>query len=123
MKVRLCIFGILLVCATARAEQSSEQPAQYRQFKGEYSIYSGELGEQLAPQKNERKVSFIIDGHAAKRLFDAMGPDDKYTCTGNKGDRSRTKGKLWCTFHRSDGYTCYFGFDLRTGESIGGGIC
>ena len=119
---------LVLVCATAFlslafAGEQSNWPAPYRPFKGEYSVYAGSLGDQQAPTANDRKVSFIINGKPAQDLFDSMAPDDKVTCSGEQGARSRTKGHVWCTFARSDGYTCYFGFDLRSGKSIGGGIC
>jgi hypothetical protein len=117
------IFGASALLSLAYASDQGNSPAPYRPFKGKYSVYSGELGEHQAPTRDDRKVSFLIEGKPAKDLFDSMPPDDKATCSGDKGARSRTKGSVWCTFQPGDGYTCYFGFDLRTGKSIGGGIC
>jgi len=110
--------SLLLVFSISAAEW----PAPYRSFSGKYTIYAGELGDQQAPTRNERKVSFIVDGEPAKEMFDSMHPDDKETC-GGEGARGRTKGNVWCTYQPGKGYKCYFGFDLRTGKSIGGGIC
>ena len=59
-------------------------------------MYAGSLGDQQAPTANDRKVSFIISGKPAKDLFDSMAPDDKVTCSGERGARSRTKGHVWC---------------------------
>lgn len=123
MKKTLAIFGTTALLSLAYAAEQADWPAPYRAFKGEYTIYSGELGDQQAPTKDDRKLSFIIKGAAAKEIFNAMPPDDKTICSTEKGDRSRTKEKVWCTFTPSHGYTCYFGFDLRTGKSIAGGIC
>ena len=95
---------------------------RYKPLKGEYSIYSGELDNQGAPTAKDRKVSFIVTGAVARDMFNSMGPDDKDACV-ESGTRSRSKQNLWCTFGRKDGYTCYFGFDLRSGKSIAGGIC
>ena len=123
MKKIAAILGTTVVLSLAYAAEQAHWPAPYRAFKGEYTIYSGELGDQQAPTRDDRKLSFIIEGQPAKDIFDAMPPDGKQTCNGEKGARSRSKGNVWCTFNPGDGYTCYFGFDLRTGKSIAGGIC
>jgi hypothetical protein len=118
----LLAAGIALF-STAHATERTDRPPRYRPLIGEYIIYSGDLGDQQAPTRNNRKLSFIIEGQAAKEIFNAMPTDDKETCSGEKGARSRSKENVWCTFNPEDGYTCYFGFDLRTGKSIAGGMC
>lgn len=123
MKKISAIIGATTLLSLAYAAEQPPWPAPYRAFTGEYTIYSGELGDQQAPTKSDRKLSFIIKGMAAKEIFNAMPPDDKEVCSTEKGDRSRTKDNVWCTFTPSRGYTCYFGFDLRNGKSIAGGIC
>jgi hypothetical protein len=123
MKKSLLIIGATSLLPLAYAAEQSNSPAPYRPAKAEYTIYSGDLGDQQAPTREERKLSFIIEGKPAKDIFESMHPDDKQTCSGEKGARSRTKGNVWCTYHPADGYTCYFGFDLRTGKSIAGGTC
>ena len=114
------LFACAFLTAALALAQSGDR---YVPFKGEYSVYSGELGNQSAPTANDRKVSFIVTGQAAKEMFESMGPDDKVSCLTEPGDRSRRKKELWCTFSRQEGYTCYFGFDLKNGASIAGGIC
>jgi hypothetical protein len=123
MKKTLAIIGATALLSWAYAAEQAHSPAPYRPFKGDYTIYSGELGDQQAPTREDRKLSLIIEGPPAKDIFNAMPPDDKETCSGEKGARSRSKGNVWCTFNRSDGYTCYLGFDLKTGKSIAGGTC
>ena len=123
MKRILIVFGATALLSLAYAAEQAHWPAPYRAFKGEYTIYSGELGDQQAATKDDRKLSFIVEGQPAKEIFNAMPPDDKATCGEGEGERSRSKGNVWCTFSPKDGYTCYFGFDLRTGKSIAGGIC
>lgn len=120
---KLVVLGTTALLSLAYAAEQAHRPAPYQAFKGEYTIYSGGLDDQQAPTRDDRKLSFIIEGPPAKEIFDAMPPDGKLTCSGEKGARSRTKGNVWCTFNPGDGYTCYFGFDLRTGKSIAGGIC
>jgi hypothetical protein len=123
MKKTVAMLGTTVLLSLAYAAEQAHWPAPYRPFKGEYTIYSGELGDQQAPTHNDSKLSFIIQGQSAKDVFNAMPPDNKQTCSGEKGARSRSKGNVWCTFNPGDGYTCYFGFDLKTGKSIAGGIC
>jgi hypothetical protein len=113
----------VLLFSFAYAAEQAHRPAPYRPFKGEYTIYSGELDDQQAPTRDDRKLSFIIEGQPAKDIFNAMPPDEKQTCSSEKGARSRRKENVWCTFNPGDGYTCYFGFDLKTGKSIAGGMC
>jgi len=119
----LIIVGVTILFPLAYAAEQAHWPAPYRAFKGEYTIYSGDLGDQQAPTKDDRKLSFVIEGAPAKEIFNALPADDKETCSGEKGARSRSRANVWCTFNPGDGYTCYFGFDLRTGKSIAGGIC
>jgi len=123
MKKYLLVLGAIALLSLAYAAEPTHRPAPYQSFKGEYTIYSGDLDDQQAPTWDDRKLSFIIEGQAAKEIFNAMPSDDKQTCSGEKGARSRSKENVWCTFNPGDGYTCYFGFDLRTGKSIAGGLC
>jgi hypothetical protein len=123
MKKFLTIACAISVLSFAYAAEQAHSPAPYHSLKGDYAIYSGDLGEQQAPTRSDRKVSFIIEGQGAKDVFNAMPPDEKDVCSSEKGARSRRKEHVWCTFSPKEGYTCYMGFDLRTGKSIGGGIC
>ena len=116
------VFLVAILAAPAYGNETVDRSAPYQPIKGTYAIYSGSLGEQLAPTRKDRKLSFIITGQAAQDIFDSMYPDDKENC-GGEGVRARTKGQIWCTYRPARGYKCYFGYDLRTGKGIGGGIC
>ncbi|MDQ2823330.1 MAG: hypothetical protein M3Y65_23620 [Pseudomonadota bacterium] len=107
----------------ASAREQAVDPAPTKPMKAEYSIYSGELGDERAPTGTDRKLAIEIGGQAAKDIFDSIYPDSKVTCSDEKGERLRRKEHLWCSFAPSDGYRCYFGFDLRNGKSIGGASC
>lgn len=114
---------VVLACTLVGIGLASAEVAdRYKPLKGEYSIYAGELGDQGAPTAKDRKISFIVTGAVARDMFESMGPDDKNACI-TAGERSRSKQNVWCAFSRKEGYTCYFGFDLRSGKSIPGGIC
>lgn len=75
-----------------------------------------------AAEKN-RKVAFTFRGSLAKDLFDRLGPDAKDACGAAPDHRIRDKGDLSCVWDKREGYTCYFGLDVRTGGSTYGAIC
>jgi hypothetical protein len=113
----------LISLAVAKAEEKAPPPVETKLLKAEYTIYAGELGEQQAPTRSERKLSIEVTGLAAKEIFDSIYPDAKVTCSEEKGERLRRKKNLWCIYQPDDGYRCFLGFDLRTGDSIPGGSC
>lgn len=90
-----------------------------------YLIHGGTLADKQVPTTKDRKLSILFDGQSAKQVFDAIGPDLPQTCSGEKGDRSRDKGGIYCSYHAQDKgtkdgpYRCWIGLDLRTGASIG----
>jgi hypothetical protein len=109
--------------AVANAEEKAISPVEAKPFKAEYTIYAGELGNQQSPTKSERKLSIEVSGQAAKEIFDSIYPDAKVKCSDEKGERLRRKKDVWCIYQPRDGYRCFLGFDLRTGDSIPGGSC
>lgn len=115
------LIALLLLAGAAHGEQVEAAPP--KSLKADYVIYSGDLGERLAPTRTDRKMSVHITAQSAKDIFDSVGPDIKVECETEKGERERRKGNMWCYYQPSNGYTCYFGFDLRTGKSIEGGEC
>jgi hypothetical protein len=112
-----------LFCGTASAGEQATDPAPTKPMEAEFSIYSGDMGDERAPTITDRKLAVEVTGQAAREIFDSIYPDAKVTCSDEKGQRLRRKDRLWCSFSPSDGYRCYFGFDLRTGKSIGGASC
>lgn len=124
MKIRLLTLGAASLLLTAQATEKEVWPAPPKPLKAaEYTIYSGELGNEQAPTKDDRKLAIEISGEAAKEIFDSIYPDAKVTCSSEKGERLRRKRELWCSFLPSQGYRCFLGYNLRTGQSIPGGSC
>ena len=56
--MKYLVPALALVCNFAMAADAPPDDP-YKPFKGEFSIYSGELNDQGAPTANERKISFI----------------------------------------------------------------
>jgi len=119
---RLYPFIFLLVLPVIAADTD---PGPYLQTAASYRIYGGGLGDPTAPKSNDKKVAFSIEGHAARQIFDAIGPDKHDPCTEGSGMRVRHKDHehLTCTLSEKNDYACSFGFDLVSGKSIGGSIC
>jgi hypothetical protein len=118
------IVGATAVFTAAYAAKPWD--GSYTAFRGEYLIYSGSLGDEAAPTPADRKAAFMVQGDAARQLFDAIGPDQKDACGTGSGLRIRQKGDLDCVYDKSDKaspYACHFGIDLRTGKSTYGSIC
>lgn len=111
----IAIFGAL----------AAEWTFSYRPTPARYATYGGTLGDPVAPSKDDSKVAFEIVGAGAKQMFDAMAPDRADQCSGESGARfrSRDDDKLVCVRSSKGGYSCYFGFDLKSGKSVGGSIC
>ena len=121
---RLLTLAAAACLLTSHAAEKEIVPAPSKPLKAaEYTIYSGELGNEQAPTKDDRKLAIEIGGQAAKEIFDSLYPDAKVTCSGEKGERLRRKGELWCAFLPSRGYRCFLGYNLRTGQGIAGGSC
>ena len=112
------IFGLSLAIACAASANDQPKP-----FKAEYTIYSGELGEERPATRADRKLAVEVTGQAAKDIFESMYPDAGVACSDVKGERLRSKKNLWCSYRPNDGYRCYLGFNLRTGDSITGASC
>ncbi|UMR32392.1 hypothetical protein MJ904_09590 [Massilia sp. MB5] len=120
-KLALLAWGAAVIISQATAQ--NQPPVQSKQLKAEYTIYAGELGNEQAAIKTDRKLAVEISGQAAKDIFDSIYPDATVRCSDEKGERLRRKKNLWCIYQPKDGYRCFLGFDLRTGDSIPGGSC
>ena len=114
---------LMLVLGGVHAQETLPEAAPPKSLKADYVIYSGELGDARMPTKTERKMYVAVSGQPAKEIFESLYPDAKQTCSSEKGERMRSKGTVWCMYAPSSGYQCFFGLNLRTGESIAGGIC
>lgn len=116
---------VLMVGAAATAIGADQALGDHRKLEGVYRIYGGGLGDPVAPSAKDRKVMFSVTGGAAHELFDALGPDKKDVCTAGSGTRVRARDNdnLFCMRSAEGEYSCNFGFDLRSGKSIGGIVC
>lgn len=98
---------------------------KYKSINAKMVMYSAGLGDPSAPTAQDSKISFVVEGKAARDIFDQIGPDKKNQCGSDPGIRTRSKndGKVECIRYSKSEYSCWFGFDLKTGESVVGSIC
>lgn len=120
MKTELVLaIGILSASGCIAGTTPQGRPA----LEGTYATYAGELGEETPPTQRDRKMALEITGRAAREMFDSMYPDYQPSCSGEKEDRDRRKGNLYCTYNPSHGYRCFLALDLRTGKVLVGASC
>ncbi len=117
------VFLLALIGASCCFAEDDGFELKYEPANVKYAIYGFGLGDPIKPTVKDSKITFLVTGNAAKNMFDLMPPDRKDGCVG-EGSRLRFKdnANLVCTKDK-DGYSCYFGFDLKTGKSIGGNTC
>lgn len=125
MSSRPYSLAMLIVASSVSIAGPEPELRPHGKIAGVYRIYGGGLGDPGPPTSKDAKVMFSIDGKAAKALFKKLGPDVKDACTEGTGTRVRAKdkGNLMCMRAPDGEYSCNFGFDLRTGKSIGGAVC
>lgn len=123
MKIHRFVF--LLISAVPFGALSGAWEFSYHPAKTNYATYGNSLGDPTAPTSSDKKVAFEIKGQAAREMFEAIGPDRKDSCLPESDSRFRSRDdeKLVCTKSRKGTYACYFGFDLKSGKSIGGSVC
>ena len=123
MNVRMLV--LLAASAIVSGASATDWSLTYRPATVKYTIYAGGLGDPVAPSKTDGKVAFAVMGSAAKAVFESIGPDKPDQCSSGSSLRYRSKDddRLSCTRSSGGQYSCYFGFDLKSGKSVGGSIC
>lgn len=125
MNLRLLILATLFFHIASVMAANTSASGTAKPLHGDYQIYGGTLSEMLPPTSNDKKVAFMVTGPAAKDLFLQIGPDvaRENACSEAKDYRERRRGDLSCVHMKGEGYSCYFGIDLKTGRGMHGAIC
>jgi hypothetical protein len=95
---------------------------QWDPIRAYYLIHSGGATYPEPPTKDDRALTLLFEGKAAKEVFDRIGPDAKATCSSEKGDRERRNKGVSCTYTaqlndpKDYHYRCWIGINLRTGD-------
>lgn len=117
----------LFACSAGFALAAPLPQEAWRDLNVQYTIFSGyTLSDRDAPTATDRKLAILVDGPAAKEIFDSIGPDLPSSCSQKKGDRDRQKQGVQCNYtarRAAKGYECWIGLDLRTGKSIPTASC
>ena len=125
MNARLvCLVSTLALLPFAHAADKKDGGRYLaKPLKGDYYVYGGSIGDSTPPTQKDRKLSVMFSGTLAKDLFEHIGPDAKMACGAASDYRQRNRGDLQCSWAKDDGYSCYFGLDVRTGKSISDSSC
>jgi hypothetical protein len=117
------VSAFALLPLTHAADKKEEGRYLAKPLKGDYYVYGGSIGDKTPPTPKDEKVSLMFTGRLAQDLFDHIGPDAKDSCSPGPDYRERNRGDLICTWTKDQGYSCYFGLDVRTGKSMHGSTC
>lgn len=77
----------------------------WQPLQASYLIHSEGASYPEAPTAADRVITMVIDGKGTRKLFDSIGPDYHMTCSGEKGDRSRSKKGVMCSYTAQDAGT------------------
>lgn len=112
------------------ADPSSDPYGLWKPLQGAiYKFHSGIVADRTPPTATDRKLTVLIDGKAAREVFDSIGPDVAGTCSGEQGDRVRDKKGVHCSYSarlddpKDTHYRCWIGVNLRTGDTVGTVSC
>lgn len=112
------------VSATHAADPSSDPYGLWKSLQGAmYKIHSGSVADRAPPTTADRMLTVLIDGKAAKEVFDSIGPDVQPVCSGVDRDRDRRRKGIYCTYSAEDAktkdgpYRCWIGVNLVTGSA------
>jgi hypothetical protein len=112
------------VSATHAADPSSDPYGLWKSLQGAmYKIHSGSVADRAPPTGTDRLLTVLIDGKAAKEVFDSIGPDVQPVCSGVDRDRDRRRKGIYCTYSAEDvktkdgPYRCWIGVNLVTGSA------
>jgi hypothetical protein len=104
------------------AGPSSDPYGLWKSLQGAmYKIHSGSVADRTPPTAQDRTLTVLVDGKAAKEVFDSIGPDGQPVCSGVNGDRDRRRKGIYCNYSAADAkskdgpYRCWVGVNLITG--------
>lgn len=104
------------------ADPASDPYGLWKPYPAIYKIHSGIVSDRTAPTSNDRVLTVLVDGPAAKEIFESIGPDSPDKRSGAEGDREREKKGVNCIYTaqlsnpKSSHYRCWIGLNLETGE-------
>ena len=105
------------------ADLKGDPSGLWKTFPGIYKIHSGIVADRTPPVGKDRKLTILVDGKAAREIFDSIGPDVQPTCSGDQHSRDRRREGIYCTFDAEDvkskngPYRCWIGMNLVTGKA------
>lgn len=115
---RIALFPrlFLIVGASLIAANAAVPTGGWKPLSGAvYLVHGGTLADREPPSAKDRTLSIVIDGQAAREIFDSIRPDLPETCSGERRDRARDKKGIHCVYTDDDKaskegpYRCWVG--------------
>lgn len=108
------------------ADPTSDPYGLWKPLQGAiYKSIPGVVADRTPPTANERRLTILVDGKAAKDIFDSIDSDyAEGTYSDAKGDRHRSKKGVVCDYTAQDEkdkdgpYRCWIGVNLQTGDTV-----
>lgn len=103
--------------------QAADPSGLWKPLNATYKIHSGLVADRTSATPSERMLTIAIDANAAKAIFDSLPPEKRNSCSGEKGDRERSKKGISCSYTAADvktkegPYRCWIGLNLKTGNT------
>lgn len=120
-----CAVAATAISLARAADPTSDPYGLWKPLQGAiYKLHSGIVADRLPPTAADSRLTVLVDGEAAKEIFNAIGPDYPETCSGEKGDRHRRRKGIVCDYTAQDAsakdgpYRCWVGVNLRTGDTV-----
>ena len=116
------LLPLVTVAVAAASVVAASAPQEV--LHGSLQIRGATIVDAPADEPKETHAAFIIDGNAAKRLYDAIpGKPMEDECHGDGSLRKRA-GNLACVRRAQGGkYECDFAIDLRSQTIEPGRVC
>jgi hypothetical protein len=126
----MTVAGIVAFSFASAVDLSGDPYGLWKPLRGAaYKVHSGLVGDAAPPTVGDRRLTILVDGAAAKDVFDGIGPDQPMSCSDARGDRHRRKQGIVCFYTAHDEkdkdgpYRCWIGLNLKTGATIGTIAC
>ena len=115
-------LGFLLAALAAASAVAAAAPRQA--LRGSLQIRGATIVDAPKDEPKNTHAAFVIDGAAAKMLYDAIqGKPEEDECMGDGSLRKRA-GNVSCLRRANDGkYECDFAIDLRSQKIEPGRVC
>lgn len=118
----LFFVGLCQLAHAGEGNNKRHELNEWNQLNGQYKIHSGGTAYSEPPTKTDSAITIAFRDESARQVFEQIGPDVNDECDDAKGNRTRAKKGVHCTYTArlenpaNSHYRCWIGINLRTGD-------